>query len=67
MERIKRKYIIDENKNTVAVQIDIGDFEKIERILEDYGLGQLMKENDPGENLSLKEAKAFYGKLEKDQ
>jgi hypothetical protein len=66
MEAIKKKYIIDENKNKIAVQIDIADFEKIEQILEDYALVQLMKENDPAENLNLSEAKTFYGKLDKD-
>jgi hypothetical protein len=66
METIRRKYIIDENKKKVAVQIDIADFEKIERILEDYALVQLMKENDPAENLGLNEGKSFYGSLEKD-
>lgn len=55
MDIIKKKYIIDEDKNKVAVQIDIADFEKIERILEDYALVQLIKENDPAENLSLNE------------
>lgn len=64
MEAIKKKYIIDEVKNKVAVQIDIADFEKIERILEDYPLVQLMKENDPAENLSLNEGRTFYGKLD---
>jgi hypothetical protein len=65
MEEIRKKYIVDENKNKIAVQIDIADFEKIERILEDYALGQLMKENDPAENLSLNEAKTFYKNLDK--
>jgi hypothetical protein len=67
MEAIKKKYIIDENKNKVAVQIDIADFEKIERILEDYALGQLMKENDPAENLNMREAKTFYGQIDKNE
>lgn len=67
MEAIRKKYIIDENKNKVAVQIDIADFEKIERILEDYALVQLMKENDPAENLNLNEARAYYGKLNKNE
>jgi len=65
MEGIRKKYIIDENKNKVAVQIDIADFEKIERILEDYALGQLMKENDPSDTLDLQEAKVFYNQLDK--
>lgn len=57
MQTIGKKYIIDENQNKVAVQIDIADFEKIERILEDYALGQLMMENDPADNLTVNEAK----------
>lgn len=67
MEAIRKKYIIDENKNKVAVQIDIADFEKIEQILEDYALVQLMKENDSAENLNLNEARAYYGKLNKNE
>ena len=66
MDAIKKKYIIDENQNKVAVQIDIADFEKIEQILEDYALVQLMRENNPAENLNLNEGKTFYGKLAKD-
>lgn len=65
MEGIKKKYIVDENQNKVAVQIDIADFEKIEQILEDYALGQLMKENDASENLDLQQAKKFYDQLDK--
>lgn len=66
MDTIRTKYIIDENKNKIAVQIDIADFEKIEQILEDYALVQLMKQNDSAENLNLQEGKAFYDKLDKD-
>lgn len=65
IEAIKKKYIVDENQNKVAVQIDIADFEKIEQILEDYALGQLMKENDASENLDLEQAKKFYDQLDK--
>lgn len=65
MEVIKKKYIIDENPNKVAVQIDVADFEKIEQILEDYALGKLMEENDPAENLDLQEARKFYDQLDK--
>lgn len=66
MDTIRTKYIIDENKNKIAVQIDIADFEKIEQILEDYALVQLMKQNDSAENLNLQEGKVFYDKLDKD-
>ena len=60
MEAISKKYIIDENQKKVAVQIDIADFERIEQLLEDYALEQLIQENDPAENLDLQEAKYKY-------
>lgn len=65
MEAIKKKYVVDEDQKKVAVQIDIADFEKIEQILEDYALVQLMKENDPEEDLDLQEAKKLSDKLDK--
>jgi len=65
MQTIKKKYILDEDKKKVAVQIDLADFEKIEQILEDYALGKLMEENDPSEDLDLDEAKGFYDQLDK--
>jgi ASC-1-like (ASCH) protein len=66
MDAIKKKYIIDENNNKVAVQIDIAAYEKIEELLENYALVQLMKEDDSG-NLEIKEAKEFYNKLSKEK
>ena len=67
MEDIKKKYIVDEQQNKIAVQIDIADFEKIERILEDYALGQLIKENDPAEDMDLEAAREFYEQLKKSE
>ncbi len=65
MEGIKKKYIVDDDQKKIAVQIDIADFEKIEQILEDYALGQLIEENDPAENLDLEAAKKYYDHLDK--
>jgi hypothetical protein len=62
---IKKKYLTDEKKRPVAVQVDIKTFEKMEELLEDYALGQFIEENDPGENLSLNDAKEYYQKLKK--
>lgn len=53
MLNISKNYIIDENQQTIAVQIPIAEFEKIEEILEDYGLAKLMEETEPEERLSL--------------
>ena len=65
METIPKQYIVDEGNKIVGVQIPIDVFEKIEEVLENYALIELMKENDGDETLSLKEAEAYYNKLEK--
>ncbi|HEX9654511.1 MAG TPA: hypothetical protein VGA99_12440 [bacterium] len=65
MDTIEKRYIVDEQNRKVAVQLDIETFEKIEEVLESYALVQLMKENEEDERLSLKEAKAYYKKLDK--
>jgi RelB Antitoxin len=65
MEAIKRKYIVDEKNNKIAVQLDIKTFEMIEDVLENYALHQLMIENEDDEKLDLAAAKKYYSKLEK--
>ena len=62
MEKIKKKYIFNKNKKPIAVQMDIPTFERIEQLLEDYALGQLMNVNDPEGYLSLEEASEIYSK-----
>jgi RelB Antitoxin alpha helical domain len=51
MGEVKKRYIVDEQNRRIAVQIDIETFEKIEEILENYALVQLMKGNEGGETL----------------
>ena len=65
MKDIIKKYIVDSKNRKIAVQIDIGIFEKIENILEDHGLFKLMEENDENDNLDLSSAKKFYEGLDK--
>ena len=67
METIRKQYIIDEQNKKIAVQIPINTFDKIEEILENYALVQLMKENEREKALSINEAKAYYDKLERAQ
>ena len=67
MKNIKKLYLTDENQMPVAVQIDIHDFRKIEQIIEDHALGKLIEENDPGDYLSLNEAKEFYNRIKKNE
>ena len=65
MEAIKKQYIVDENNNKVGVQLDLKTFEKIEEIMENYALFQLMKEDGGEEVLDLQSAKEYYSKLDK--
>ncbi len=65
MEAIKRKYIVDENNNKIAVQLDIDTFNKIEEALEDFALYKLILENEGDETLDLDDARQFYTSLEK--
>ncbi len=65
METITKQYIVDEGNKIIGVQIPIDVFKKIEEVLENYGLVEMMKENEGEETLSLKEAKAYYDQLER--
>ena len=65
MEEIKKTYIIDEQNRKLAVQLDIDTFNKIEELLENYALVQLIEEPAENEALDLDEAKAYYQTLEK--
>jgi hypothetical protein len=61
---LTRQYIVNENNQKIAVQLDIATFEKMENLLENYGLVQLMN-TDESETLSIEDAKQFYATLDK--
>lgn len=63
MFEIHKNYVLDENQRTIAVQIPIAEFEKIEEILENYGLAKLMEEVEDEEILSKDEALKYYQSL----
>jgi len=65
MLEIKKKYIVNEEDEKIAVQIDIKTFERIEKLLEDYVVGEYIQKNDSKERLELKEAKTYYSRLKK--
>ena len=65
MESVQKRYIIDEQNKKIAVQIPIDAFEKIEEILENYALVQLMKKHEDEEVFGVSEAKSYYNQLEK--
>ena len=62
---IRRQYIVTDDNKRKAVLIDIKTFEKIEEILESYGLGKYMEEVEDEEALPLGAAKRYYATLEK--
>lgn len=62
MLEIHKNYVLDENQQPV-VQIPIAEFEKIEIILEDYGLAKLMEEAEDEQLLSKDEALKYYESL----
>lgn len=61
----KRRYIVDEQDRKLAVQIDLDTFNKIEEILENYALVQLMDASADEAALEPEEAIAYYRTLEK--
>jgi RelB Antitoxin alpha helical domain len=65
MLTIKKRYVVDENKRPFAVQVDIATFEKMEQLIEDYALGQLINENSSHDDLTLEEGKANCQKLKR--
>ena len=65
MESISKRYIVDEQNKKIAVQIPIDTFEKIEEILENYALVQLMKQNENEDVVGVREARMYYDQLEK--
>ena len=60
METLKEKYIVDNKNRKVAVQLDIKIFKKIEDILENYALYQLMSDDEGDDNLNLEQEKSWF-------
>ena len=63
MLEIHKKIVIDENHKPLAVQIPIEEFERLEEVIENYGLSRLMDEVKDEERLSLKDAQQYYKSL----
>jgi hypothetical protein len=63
MLNIQKRYVVDENNKKLAVEIDYKTFVRIEEVLEDYSLYQLIQETEDSESLTLLEAKKYYREL----
>ncbi|MEH2309111.1 hypothetical protein [Nostoc sp.] len=66
MLEVHKNYVLDENQLSIAVQIPIAELEKIEEILEDYGLAKLMEEVEEEKPLSKDEALKYYQSLKEE-
>ena len=66
MLEIHKKIVLDEDDRPFAVQIPIKEFERLEEIIENYGLSKLMDEVKEEERLSIEDAKTYYKSLKTD-
>jgi len=66
MLEIHKSIVFDDNQKPIAVQIPIEEFERMEEVIENYGLAKLMDEVADEEQLSVQEAKRFYESLKQD-
>ena len=60
---IKKEYVVTDANKKRAVLIDIDTFNKIEEVIENYGLAKYMEEVNEEEVLSLNEAKEYYSTI----
>jgi hypothetical protein len=65
MLEIHKKIILDEDQRPFAVQVPIEEFERLEEVIENYGLSKLMDEVKDDEKLSVEDGKALYKSLKK--
>ena len=66
MLELHKSIVLDENQKPIAVQIPIEEFERMEELLENYGLAKMMDEVADDEQLSVHEAKHLYRSLKQD-
>lgn len=63
MLEIPKQYVLDEQQRTLAVQIPISVYNRIEEILEDFGLAKLMEEVENDDLLTGNDAYSYYQSL----
>jgi hypothetical protein len=63
MLEINKSYVLGKYQKPIAVQIPIAEFEKIEEILEDYGLRKLIEEVENNQILDKEKALQYLEML----
>jgi PHD/YefM family antitoxin component YafN of YafNO toxin-antitoxin module len=66
MLELHKRIVLDENQKPIAVQIPIEEFERMEEVIENYGLAKMMDEVGDDEQLSVHEAKHLYQSMKQD-
>ena len=59
MLKISKSVVYNENQKPIAVQIPIEEFERMEEVIENYGLSRLMDDVADDEQLSVQDAKGL--------
>jgi PHD/YefM family antitoxin component YafN of YafNO toxin-antitoxin module len=63
---VHKSIVLDENQKPIAVQIPMEEFERMEEVIENYGLAKMMDEVADDQQLSVQEAKHLYRSLKQD-
>lgn len=63
MLTIHKNIVLDEQQKPFAIQIPIEEFERLEEVIENYGLSKLIDEVSDDERLSVEDAKKYYQSL----
>lgn len=60
MLNLHTNIVLDENQKPIAVQIPIDEFQRLEEVIENYGLSKLIDEVADDEQLNVHEARSLY-------
>jgi len=63
MLTLHKKIVLDEQQKPFAVQVPIEEFERLEEVIENYGLSKLIDDVSNDERLSVEDAKRYYQSL----
>ncbi len=63
MLTIHKNIVLNEQQEPFAVQIPIEEFERLEEVIENYGLSKLIDEVSDDERLKVEDAKKYYQSL----
>jgi hypothetical protein len=60
MLNLHTNVVLDENNKPIAVQMPIDEFQRLEEVIENYGLSKLIDEVADDEQLTVQEARSLY-------